>query len=48
VAGPGRTIYVSGCGSIDESGTLVGRGDVAAQTGELRAVFIRGFSRDRS
>jgi len=32
VAGPGRTIYVSGCGSIDESGKLVGRGDITAQT----------------
>ena len=32
VAGPGRTIYVSGQGSIDESGKLVGRGDVVAQT----------------
>ena len=32
VAGPGRTIYVSGCGAIDESGTLVGRGDITAQT----------------
>jgi 2-iminobutanoate/2-iminopropanoate deaminase len=32
VAGPGRTIYVSGCGAIDESGNLLGRGDVSAQT----------------
>ena len=32
VAGPGRTIYVSGCGAIDESGKLVGRGDITAQT----------------
>ena len=32
VAGPGRTIYISGQGSIDESGKLVGRGDIAAQT----------------
>ena len=32
VAGPGRTIYVSGCGSIDGSGKLVGRGDITAQT----------------
>jgi 2-iminobutanoate/2-iminopropanoate deaminase len=32
VAGPGRTIYVSGCGSTDESGKLVGRGDITAQT----------------
>ena len=32
VAGPGRTIYVSGCGAIEESGKLVGRGDITAQT----------------
>ena len=28
----GKTVYVSGQGSLDESGTLVGRGDVTAQT----------------
>ena len=28
----GKTIYVSGCGASDESGKLVGRGDVTAQT----------------
>ena len=28
----GKTIYVSGCGASDENGTLVGRGDVTAQT----------------
>jgi reactive intermediate/imine deaminase len=28
----GHTIYVSGQGAIDEHGTLVGRGDVVAQT----------------
>jgi len=32
VAGPGRTIYISGQGSIDETGKLVGRGDITAQT----------------
>ena len=32
VAGAGKTIYVSGQGSIDETGELVGRGDVTAQT----------------
>lgn len=32
VAGPGRTIYVSGCGATDENGKLVGRGDITAQT----------------
>ena len=32
VAGSGRTIYISGQGSIDESGRLVGRGDITAQT----------------
>ena len=28
----GKTIYVSGCGATDEHGTLVGRGDITAQT----------------
>jgi reactive intermediate/imine deaminase len=28
----GKTVYVSGQGSLDESGQLVGRGDVTAQT----------------
>ena len=28
----GKTIYVSGCGASDEKGTLVGRGDITAQT----------------
>jgi reactive intermediate/imine deaminase len=28
----GNTVYVSGQGSVDEHGRLVGRGDVAAQT----------------
>ena len=32
VAGPGRPIYVSDQGSVDETGKLVGRGDVVAQT----------------
>ena len=32
VARTGKTIYVSGQGSIDETGELVGRGDVTAQT----------------
>jgi len=32
VAGAGKTLYVSGQGSIDETGKLVGRGDVTAQT----------------
>jgi len=27
-----KTIYVSGCGALDERGTLVGRGDITAQT----------------
>jgi 2-iminobutanoate/2-iminopropanoate deaminase len=28
----GKTVYVSGQGSLDETGQLVGRGDVTAQT----------------
>src|ERR1051325_9549905 len=32
VAGPVRTSYVSGQGSIDDSGKLVGRGDIKAHT----------------
>jgi 2-iminobutanoate/2-iminopropanoate deaminase len=28
----GNTIYVSGCGATDANGTLVGRGDITAQT----------------
>lgn len=28
----GKTIYVSGCSASDETGKLVGRGDVTAQT----------------
>lgn len=28
----GKTVYVSGCGSLDARGRLVGRGDVVAQT----------------
>jgi 2-iminobutanoate/2-iminopropanoate deaminase len=28
----GKTVYVSGQGALDESGRLVGRGDVVAQT----------------
>jgi len=28
----GKTIYVSGCGASDENGTVVGRGDITAQT----------------
>jgi 2-iminobutanoate/2-iminopropanoate deaminase len=28
----GKTVYVSGQGAIDESGRLVGRGDITAQT----------------
>ena len=30
--GAGKTIYVSGCGASDENGTLIGRGDITAQT----------------
>ena len=28
----GKTVYVSGQGALDETGKLVGRGDVTAQT----------------
>jgi enamine deaminase RidA (YjgF/YER057c/UK114 family) len=32
VEGPARTVYVGGQDSVDASGTIVGKGDIAAQT----------------
>jgi enamine deaminase RidA (YjgF/YER057c/UK114 family) len=37
VEGPARTLYVGGQDSVDASGNIVGRGDVAAQTEQVLA-----------
>ena len=46
VEGPVRTVYVGGQDSVDASGNIVGRGDVAAQTEQvlanLRAALAAG------
>ena len=46
VEGPARTIYVGGQDSVDASGNIVGKGDVAAQTRQvienLRAALAAG------
>ena len=37
VEGPARTVYVGGQDSVDASGNIVGKGDVAAQTEQVLA-----------
>ena len=45
VEGPARTVYVGGQDSVDASGSIVGKGDVAAQTEQVlanvRAALVR-------
>jgi enamine deaminase RidA (YjgF/YER057c/UK114 family) len=49
VEGPVRTVYVGGQDSVDASGNIVGKGDVAAQTEQvlanLRAALAAGGAR---
>ena len=35
VSGPARTIYIGGQDSVDASGTIVGKGDIQAQTAQV-------------
>jgi len=35
VTGPARTIYIGGQDAVDEGGTIVGKGDLAAQTHQV-------------
>lgn len=35
VSGPARTVYVGGQNAVDESGRIVGAGDLAAQTAQV-------------
>jgi enamine deaminase RidA (YjgF/YER057c/UK114 family) len=35
VSGPVKTVYVGGQDAVDASGTLVGKGDLGAQTGQV-------------
>jgi enamine deaminase RidA (YjgF/YER057c/UK114 family) len=37
VEGPTRTVYVGGQDSVDASGNIVGKGDIAAQTEQVLA-----------
>src|ERR1044071_4559257 len=37
VASPSKTIYVGGQNAVDESGSIVGKGDIAAQTEQILA-----------
>ncbi len=37
VEGPARTVYVGGQDSVDASGNIVGKGDIAAQTEQVLA-----------
>ena len=49
VEGPARTVYVGGQDSVDASGNIVGKGDIAAQTEQvlanLRAALAAGVAR---
>ena len=46
VEGPAKTVYVGGQDSVDASGNVVGKGDIAAQTEQvlanLRAALAAG------
>jgi enamine deaminase RidA (YjgF/YER057c/UK114 family) len=49
VEGPAKTVYVGGQDSVDASGNIVGKGDIAAQTEQvlanLRAALAAGGAR---
>lgn len=38
-ASPGETVYIAGCVALDENGSIVGAGDVTAQTHQVMRNF---------
>jgi hypothetical protein len=44
VTGPVRTVYVGGQNAVDSAGSIVGKGDIRAQTERAGTADSRGFS----